>query len=114
MKALNRNGIIKKILLKDSNGIELNFNSPNDIDWVVLLYNSFLIGLFSDRFGDPRKAVHQRTGDIYFTDPIFGRMTFNANNGRGNLEEICCLDQPGFSGIYQYHAKSGFTSIGNN
>ena len=62
---------------------------------------------------DPGKAVHQRTGDIYFTDPIFGRMTFNANNARGNLDEIRGLEQPGFSGVYQYHAKSGITSIGN-
>ena len=57
------------------------------------------------------KAVHPRTGDIYFTDPIFGRMTFNANNARGNLEEIPGLDQPGFSGVYQYHAKSGITTL---
>ena len=60
-----------------------------------------------------RKAVHQQTEDIYFTDPIFGRMTFNANNARGNLEEIHGLDQPSFSGVYKYNAKSGVTSIGS-
>ena len=64
------------------------FNSPNDI------------------------AVHLSTGDFYFTDPIFGKMTLNANILRGNLHEIPELDIPGYSGIYRHNVKTAETTLG--
>ena len=52
------------------------------------------------------------TGDFYFTDPIFGKMTLNANILRGNMHEMPELDNPGYSGVYRHNAKTGETTLG--
>lgn len=55
--------------------------------------------------------VHKTTGDIFFTDPVFGKMTLNANILRGNMHEMPELDNPGFSGVYRVNSKTGEVSI---
>merc|ERR1719334_2149460 len=73
--ALNKNGQLRKVITHGPNGQDLN--SPNDL------------------------AVHPKTGDIYFTDPIFGKSTHNANILRGNMHQMPELDNPGFTGVYK-------------
>jgi len=82
--ALQQNGDIKKLTYRDVNGNP--FNSPNDV------------------------AVH-KSGDFYFTDPIFGKMTLNANILRGNMHEMPELDTPGYSGVYHYNAKTKTSTL---
>ena len=72
IKALNSNDQLRQITKSD-----WILNSPNDL------------------------ALQKSTGDIFFTDPFFGKMTFNANFERGNLDQIPNLAEPGYSGIYR-------------
>ena len=83
--ALDQSGNIRKIATAGPDGKP--FNSPNDI------------------------TVHLPTGDIYFTDPVFGKMTVNANILRGNMHEMPELDNPGFSGVYRLEAKTGKVTL---
>ena len=46
------------------------------------------------------------SGDVYFTDPVFGKMTLNANILRGNMHEMPELDTPGYSAVYHYREVS--------
>jgi len=83
--AMDHNGAIRRIASEGPGG--KRFNSPNDL------------------------TVHKSTGDIYFTDPVFGKMTFNANILRGNMNELPELDEPGFSGVYKIDAKTGKVTL---
>jgi len=80
--ALSKDGKWRQVTKSDVNGNP--FNSPNDL------------------------AVHS-SGDVYFTDPVFGKMTLNANILRGNMHEMPELDTPGYSAVYHYSAKTGET-----
>ena len=55
-------------------------------------------------------AIHA-SGDVYFTDPWFGKMTLNANILRGNMHEMPELDTPGYQGVYHLSAKTGKTKL---
>lgn len=83
--ALSQNGKVRKVATSGPGNKPLN--SPNDV------------------------TIHPVTGDIYFTDPIFGKMTFDANILRGNMHEMPELDNPGFSGVYKIDSKTGDISI---
>ena len=74
LAALSPEGNIRKLVTKTSHG---PLNSPNDV------------------------AVHKTTGDIFFTDPVFGKQTVNNNLIRGNMGGAPELDTPGFSGVYR-------------
>jgi len=78
IKALNSNDQLRQITKSD-----WILNSPNDL------------------------ALQKSTGDIFFTDPFFGKMTFNANFERGNLDQIPDLAEPGYSGIYRIRTGAG-------
>ena len=73
-----------QVTKNDENG--LPFNSPNDL------------------------AIH-RSGDVYFTDPWFGKMTLNANILRGNMHEMPELDTPGYQGVYHYNSNTHTTKL---
>ena len=87
ISALNKAGNLRRIISNGPNGNPLN--SPNDV------------------------VVHEKTGDIYFTDPIFGKMTYNANIWLGNMVDVPEQDKPGFSGVYKVDGRSGKVTLIN-
>jgi len=87
LAALSPEGVIRKLVTKTSHG---PLNSPNDV------------------------AVHKTTGDIFFTDPVFGKQTVNNNLIRGNMGGAPELDTPGFSGVYRYNPKTEEVTLINN
>ena len=62
-------------------------------------------------FNSPNDVAVHKSGDFYFTDPIFGKMTLNANILRGNMHEMPELDNPGYSGVYRYNSRTGETKL---
>ena len=85
ISALDQHGNVRRIATAGPDGKPLN--SPNDV------------------------TVHELTGDVYFTDPVFGKMTMNANILRGNMHELPELDNPGFTGVYRVDGKTGEVTI---
>ena len=74
LASLSPDGTVRKLVTETAYG---PLNSPNDV------------------------AVNTKTGDLYFTDPVFGKQTINHNLIRGNMGGAPELDTPGFSGVYR-------------